>query len=183
MFQDKPVLSGRYTKLRPLAVKDADKLFSALGDLETKRLTGTHQDFSLNDVKAHCASVANARDRWDYVIEVEGELVGDAALTELDTDNSSASFRIAVWSTEHRNRGIGTEATKLLIGFGFQKLKLHRIELEVFAFNPRARKVYENVGFRFEGTRRHALQWEGEWIDATMMAMLSHEFQDVSSNR
>lgn len=61
----------------------------------------------------------------------------------------------------------------VIVQFGFETLGLHRIELEVFAFNPRARHVYETAGFVYEGTRRDALLWEGQWVDAHLMAVLS----------
>ena len=70
----------------------------------------------------------------------------------------------------------GTESASLLIGFGFETLALNRIELEVYAFNPQARRVYEKLGFRLEGTRREALIWDDERVDAHIMSMLRREF-------
>ena len=40
-------------------------------------------------------------------------------------------------------------------------------ELEVYDFNPRARHVYEKAGFVHEGTKRDALQWDGNGLTAT----------------
>ncbi|NJC21624.1 RimJ/RimL family protein N-acetyltransferase [Arthrobacter pigmenti] len=55
----------------------------------------------------------------------------------------------------------------------FDVVGVHRIGLEVYAFNPRAQRVYEKCGFRMEGRRRDALYWDGEWIDAIMMGLLA----------
>ena len=49
---------------------------------------------------------------------------------------------------------------------------LHRITLEVYDLNPRARHVYEKVGFVHEGTGRDALLLDGAWIDVHYMAIL-----------
>lgn len=38
----------------------------------------------------------------------------------------------------------------------FERLGLHRLELDVYSFNPRARRVYEKAGFRREGILRTA---------------------------
>jgi RimJ/RimL family protein N-acetyltransferase len=54
---------------------------------------------------------------------------------------------------------------------------VHRIELQVYAFNPRARHVYEKVGFVHEGTMREALLWDAEWVDAHLMGMLSSDWK------
>lgn len=47
--------------------------------------------------------------------------------------------------------------------------------LEVYAFNPRARRVYERAGFVYEGTKREALLWDGEWTDAIVMSILASD--------
>jgi L-amino acid N-acyltransferase YncA len=69
-------------------------------------------------------------------------------------------------------RGLGTEATRLITDYAFTVVGLHRITLEVYAFNPRARHVYDKVGFVHEGTMRDALRWNGTWVDCHLMAML-----------
>lgn len=50
---------------------------------------------------------------------------------------------------------------------------MHRITLEVYNFNPRARRVHEKVGFVYEGTGREALRFDDEWIDVHFMAILA----------
>ena len=57
-------------------------------------------------------------------------------------------------------------------------LNLHRVELEVYDFNPRAMRCYEKAGFRHEGTRRQALFRDGRYHDTHHMAILYEEFQD-----
>jgi RimJ/RimL family protein N-acetyltransferase len=64
------------------------------------------------------------------------------------------------------------------MGYAFEEVGLHRVELEVFAFNDRARHVYEKVGFVVEGTRRDALCFDGEWVDSHIMAILEQEWTD-----
>lgn len=77
-----------------------------------------------------------------------------------------------------RGRGIGTEATRLIVGHGFEQLGLHRIALELYSHNHRARRVYEKVGFVEEGVRRQTQLRDGEWADETLMAILAHEWAD-----
>jgi RimJ/RimL family protein N-acetyltransferase len=49
--------------------------------------------------------------------------------------------------------------------------------LEVYAFNPRARHVYEKVGFEVEGTMREALRFDNDWVDAHLMAVLARDWR------
>lgn len=174
----KPVLRGGNVVLRPIAPADAGAMFAGLSDREAMRLTGTHASFSRADVDAHCALVAADDDRWDYAIVAEGQMIGEVVLNELDRHNRCANIRIVIWSSQARGRGLGTAAMTLLTRFAFAEIGLHRVELGVYAFNPRAIRCYEKVGFVHEGTRRAALLWEGEWIDQHIMAMLAGEYPD-----
>lgn len=176
----KPVLHGDRIVLRPIVAADADAMFAGLDDEESNRLTGTHETFTRDGVAAHCARVAAADDRWDYAIEVAGQMVGEVVLNEIDETNASASIRIAIWEPEARGNGYGTEAMRLLTGFGFEQVGLHRIELGVYAFNPRAIRAYEKVGYKREGTRREALFRDGKWIDSHTMALLASDWDAMT---
>lgn len=144
-----------------------------VADPETSRLTGTHASFDREQIVRHCATRAEHTDRLDYAVmdRSTGSFLGDLAVNELDRDNRSCGFRIALRS-DVTGRGFGTEAIRLIIEHVFAT-GLHRIELEVYAFNPRARRVYEKVGFIVEGTRRDALRWDCRWVDAEVMSMLA----------
>jgi RimJ/RimL family protein N-acetyltransferase len=172
----KPILRGGRVVLRPLTADDAEAMYASLDDPVSMRLTGTHAKFSFEDVQAHCARIERAEDRWDCGTMVGGDLIGEVVLNNVDWANQCASFRIAIWTAEKRNKGYGTDSTSMLLGFGFETLALNRIELEVYAFNPQARRVYEKLGFRLEGTRREALIWHGERAGAHIMSMLRREF-------
>ena len=61
-------------------------------------------------------------------------------------------------------------------------LRLHRLELEVFSFNPRAQHVYEKAGFRKEGVRRDAVLDNGRYADVILMAILEDEWHIQNGN-
>jgi len=99
-------------------------------------------------------------------------------INEWDFDNHSCSFRIAL-SAGARNRGLGTEATRLIVGYVFDEIddpaQVNRLSLEVFDFNERAAAVYEKVGFVREGVQREALFWDGMFHDAITMSILRRD--------
>ena len=97
-------------------------------------------------------------------------------LNESSKDDESCSFRILI-GPAGQGRGLGSEATRLIVGYGIEELGLHRIELGVFSFNPRARRAYEKAGFVVEGVRREALLWEGERYDDIVMAVLAPDWE------
>jgi RimJ/RimL family protein N-acetyltransferase len=172
-FAIKPTLTGELVELRPVRAEDAPGLLAA--STETLRLTGTGRDFSLDELERWYATRADHDDRLDLSIieRADGSWVGEVVFMDLDTHNLSCSFRIYLGQVSSYGRGLGTEATRLMLAHAFDTVGLHRISLEVFDFNPRARHVYEKVGFVHEGTQRDALCWDGEWVDAHMMAILA----------
>jgi len=160
-----PILTGGRIWLRPLCLADAPAIFAWLDEPTARRLTGTHAQHSLGDVEAHCARIELAEDRYDYAIMLDQDLIGEVVLNAIDWANKSSSLRIAIWDPALRDHGFGTEAIRLLVDFAF----------EVFDFNPRARHVYEKIGFRWEGTRREALFWAGEFVDAHILGLLRND--------
>lgn len=176
-FADKPTIIGDRVILRPVTGDDAEAFFSSLDDEETIRLTGTHASFTFEQIEAWTASRADAPDRLDLsIIDKEsGAWVGELAILDWDKDNHSCGFRIAI-GPEGRNRGLGSEATRLIVDYVFEHLPINRIGLEVFAFNPRAIHVYERAGFTREGVHRAALYWDGEYHDSILMSILRDEW-------
>lgn len=174
----KLILVGSKVILRPITVNDAVNMFTSLSDNESMRLTGTHQSFTFDQVQQHCQRIEKADDRADFAImhKETDEYLGEAVLNDIDWENRLANFRIALANKNLFGQGYGTEATQLIVDFGFRTLNLHRIELEVFDFNPRAQHVYEKVGFVYEGIRRDVLLWEGEYHNAIVMSILEHEY-------
>jgi len=63
-----------------------------------------------------------------------------------------------------------------MLKHGFETLKLHRIELGVYDFNPCAQHVYEKVGFVKEGVCRDVLLWDGKYQSSITMSMLEDEW-------
>ncbi|MFE3254413.1 GNAT family N-acetyltransferase [Nocardia sp. NPDC059091] len=188
-FSIKPTLTGAKVLLRPFIPEDLDAILAALRDPDVRRLTGSVHEESTEPVPEDPAERERLRDwyatretqpdRLDLAIAdiTTGRCVGEAVLNRWDPGNGSCNFRILI-GPDGQGRGLGTEATRLIVGYGFEKLGLHRISLEVYAFNPRARSAYEKAGFRPEGVLRESLRYGDEWIDATVMSILSREWAE-----
>ncbi|MGW5116550.1 GNAT family N-acetyltransferase [Streptomyces noursei] len=169
----KPVLEGGRIRLLPLAERHADAFHAAFQDPETRRLTGTHRDWSRAELGAWIATCAERTDRLDLAIEDRetGAYLGDLALSQIDRDNAHGSFRIALVPGA-TGRGLGPEAIRLLLDHAVDHVGLHRVQLEVFTYNERARRAYEACGFVVEGRLREALYWDGARHDVLLMAAL-----------
>ena len=168
----KPTLHGPRVTLRPLGERDVEDQWRAVQDPEMRRLTGTHRAFTRTDVETWCRTRAGATGRYDWaIVEADtGRWLGECALNDIDEDNRTGSYRIAV--DRRPGEGLGTEATDAVLAFAFGELGLFRVELEVFDFNVRAQKSYAKSGFTVEGVKRGALLWDGVRHDVIMMAAL-----------
>ncbi len=170
----KPTLTGKQVILRPIGPQDVPGLAEAVQDPETGRLTGSHGDYDPVLVEQWYTTRHEHDDRLDLAVVARGTGVcaGEIVLNQLDTPNRSCNLRIMIGPGQV-GRGLGSEAIALLVDHAFDTVGLHRISLEVYDFNPRARHVYDKLGFVAEGVLRDALCWDGEWVDATVMSMLS----------
>jgi RimJ/RimL family protein N-acetyltransferase len=187
-FSAKPMLVGDRVLLRSFVLEeDAAALRSLLQDPEVSRLTGSDHggvglppwdDAAETEMREWYGTRHERSDRLDLAVvdRAVGVCVGEVVLNQWDRGNRSCSFRIAL-TEAGQDRGLGTEALRLIVGYGFEEVGLHRISLGVFAFNPRARRVYEKAGFVVEGVRRDALLYDGAWVDDVVMSILAPEWE------
>jgi RimJ/RimL family protein N-acetyltransferase len=170
-----PTLKTPRTQLVPMGPRFFPQAWRSLQDRDLLKLTGTHASYTEDQVRAHLERVAQSADRADWaIIRIEdGSYLGEVVLNDLDRDNESMNFRIALRGLDVVGQGYGTEAGEAVINFGLGLVGLHRISLGVFDFNERALKSYKKIGFQTEGVRRHALKWDDKWYDEIVMAVLA----------
>jgi RimJ/RimL family protein N-acetyltransferase len=187
LFPEQPTLRGTLCTLRPFTSGDIEAMGPVLADPEVRRLTGSVHSTAEAEAgtqeldertRTWYRTRAHQTDRLDLAVldSHTGRCVGEAVLNEWQPDDDACNFRILL-GPAGRDRGIGSEATRLLIGHAFAATRLHRISLEVFAFNPRARRAYEKAGFVVEGTLRETFTFDGEYIDAVLMSVLRPDWE------
>jgi RimJ/RimL family protein N-acetyltransferase len=102
--------------------------------------------------------------------------IGFIDLDGVDQLNHSAWVGIAIGEPECWSQGYGADAMRVLMRYAFMELNLHRVNLDVFADNPRAIKSYENAGFVQEGTARAMLCRDGRRWDVVYMGILRSDW-------
>ena len=105
-----------------------------------------------------------------FIADVEKEIVG---LVEFHGDlrpqlSHVGSLGISVASS-WRGLGVGSRLISRLLGWA-PAAGIHRVELEVFANNPRAILFYQRRGFEREGRKTGAVEVDGQYIDMITMA-------------
>ncbi len=96
------------------------------------------------------------------------------------------NYRTAeVWFKMHKDfwrKGYTTEALIRVLDFGFNDLKLHRIEAGCAVENIASSKVLEKVGMTREGMKRKKLPIRGEWKDNYFYGILEEDFNKKSDH-
>lgn len=181
-LRDKPTIQGEKVILRPFQSEDVQHMEEILTDPEIIKLTGSSADIDLEFVRQWYATRNEQSDRLDLVIvdRKRNLLVGEVVVNEYDEKNNSMNFRILI-GPQGRNKGLGTEATQLLMEYLFNYTDLDQITLSVYAFNPRARHVYEKVGFIVESIDKNDLEYEGEWIDSINMVLTKERWLELNN--
>jgi RimJ/RimL family protein N-acetyltransferase len=110
----------------------------------------------------------------------DDRLVGACGLHHLDARSHHAELGMVIGDPADWGRGLGSEAARLLIGYGFDSVNLHRIWLEVYEDNTAARKIYEKLGFRVEGTMREHGFRDGRWWNLFYMGLLADEYRGLA---
>ncbi|HBD64687.1 MAG TPA: N-acetyltransferase [Clostridiales bacterium] len=149
-------------------------------DLEVDRLTGTSEIFDRDKIVNYYNRIVNDPNRYDFmIIDSLGNFIGESVINNIDWELRSANFRIVIFDSKNCSKGIGTWAVELTRDFAFEKLKLHRLELEVFSFNVRAKKVYTKAGFKVEGIKKDAILDGDCYADDIIMAILEDEWKKI----
>lgn len=120
-------------------------------------------------------AAAGADTGFSVVVKDTGDLIGHTTLSGASLPARSAEFAIMI-GPDHVGRGYGTEAAELMVSYGFRELGLNRIGLSVWAYNTRAIRSYEKVGFQREGLRREAVFHNGTFHDEVLMSILARDY-------
>ncbi|WLV25447.1 GNAT family protein [Aciduricibacillus chroicocephali] len=168
----KPRIEGEKVVLRPFKEEDLSFLEECLKDPEVLKLTGSGADFDQESIAEWYSTRNEQTDRLDLAIEdrSQGVPVGEAVVNLYDENKHSMNFRILI-GPRGRDRGLGTEAMHLIIDYIFNKTSLNELTLSVFEFNPRAKHVYEKLGFVVYSVDENDLEFEGGWINSINMKL------------
>lgn len=109
--------------------------------------------------------------------------IGNIGLHDIDPDSRTADFGIVIGEVDAWGQGYGTEATRLIIQYGFDVIGLHNIQLLCYANNPAGLRAYEKAGFRHVGSRRQARRVGREWVDEHIMDILSTDVEPAGLHR
>jgi len=97
--------------------------------------------------------------------------IGNIKLEPINFSLYNATLGLLVGDKNYWGMGIGTEATKLLVNYAFQKLNLKEVNLAVISENIAALKVHEKVGFKVDRIERKSIRHGKKLFDTVWMSI------------
>lgn len=114
--------------------------------------------------------------RWAIIEKNSEKCIGQTAFFLVDSKNHFAEIEYCIGS-EFQRRGYATEATKAIIGYGFEKINLHKIQICTKTINEPSKRVIEKCGFTYEGTLRDYFYMNGDYVGRLYYSMQRNEFE------
>jgi len=175
-----PFIVGSRIYLRPLEREDLnEKYLSWLNDPEVNRyLESGIFPYTGGKLEKFYEQVTESSNQAILaIIDKETEQhVGNVKLGPINWFHRKATFGMLIGEREFWGKGIGTEATRLMVEYGFYRLNLNRIDLGVYAEHEAAIHTYDKVGFQVEGRLRESSFHEGQYKDGLWMSLLRSEY-------
>jgi len=172
------VLAGSNIELKPITLNEVNgNYLSWLLDEEVMQGLAT-TGYTLESLEKYVAGRINNSTIAFFAIWAKdtGVHIGNIKLEVQDVKAGVADLGLLIGNKHYWGKGVGNEACKLCIQYGFEQMKLRKIYLAVYENNPNAKKLYEKIGFKLEGTLRKHILVNGSYYDKYLMGLFKEEF-------
>jgi ribosomal-protein-alanine N-acetyltransferase len=179
-FTHFPIIETKRLQLREMSPEDVTALLKHFGNPEVVKFIGMQPIKTIeqaNEWLSWMGGFFAARDglRWGVVRQDDGTFIGSAGLHNWNREANYAEVGFDV-ASPYWNQGYATEVAHALVQFGWQFMKLNRIEADVVQGNIASMRVLEKLSFRKEGTLRQRLLKGGKYYDVNLYGLLRNDY-------
>ena len=162
----------------------AEELFAIVernrGRLE-KWLPWVHSTTSVQDIRDFirtCHSAYERKDAADAIILLNYRIVGACGLRV--AEKSSGVAELGYWlDQEHIGKGIITDCCRTFLRYGFETMRLNRIQILCAPENLRSRAIAKRLRMAYEGCMRKAHKVGNKMFDLEIWSMLKEEWEQL----
>jgi RimJ/RimL family protein N-acetyltransferase len=171
------MLAGKVTVLRPLRAADRVVSVRWRNDPDIRdNILGYRFPITEAMEADWVDAVLKDQSRTRIVLAIEDKTdsacVGFVYLNNIDWFARNAEFGILIGERNRHGKGLAKEALRLVAGYAFETLNLHKLYLRVVAFNKRASALYRAFGFVKEGVQRQQAFLRGRYHDIVLMGLI-----------
>lgn len=117
---------------------------------------------------------------FTIIKEETGIPIGEIRLSYINFIDGNAEIGILLNQVE-RKKGYASEALNLILDFGFNRLRLQRIEAEYLETNIDSAKLFRKAGFVIEGIKRSSKYFDGWYYNSIIASILKSDYKGKSS--
>lgn len=111
------------------------------------------------------------------VLKETNESIGECGFHTWDFKHNRAEAFYTLRKDEFKRKGYTTEAFSEVLNFGFNELKIHRVEALVADSNTASIQLLSHFNFKKEGTMREDYIVDGENVDSDCYSLLKWEWE------
>lgn len=180
-------ITGTQVYLRPLGREDLNGRYCAwLNDPEVMCYmeTGIFPS-TAEDLERFFREVTGTRNQVIMAVadKKTHQHIGNVKLGPIDWVHRRTTFGILIGEKKFWGKGVGAEATRLIVEYAFERLNLNRVDLGVYAEHESAVRCYERVGFKIEGRMRQDFFHQGKYKDRLWMGLLRSEYKPAEARK
>jgi RimJ/RimL family protein N-acetyltransferase len=173
--------TGNLVRLREYRKEDLPMVVQFMNDREIRRnlAPGITFPLTMNDeMKWFENNSGMSTSHYGFAIETldDAKYIGGCGVHNIDWKNRHADVGIFIGDRTFLGKGYGTDAMKILTAFVFEEMNMHKIRLEVYAFNERAIRCYEKCGYSEEARFREELFRDGAYHDIVRMVLFRRDW-------
>jgi RimJ/RimL family protein N-acetyltransferase len=184
-WSERPVLTGRYVRLEPLAMEHAAGLFEAGKDPGIWTWLSEDQPADVDGMRVIVERALAACERgerlpWVQLDAVTGEVAGTTSFYDIDPGNRGLAIGYTWIGARWHRTGVNTESKLMLLERAFGELGAIRVAWHTHSRNERSRRAIQRLGARFEGIHRnHKIRQDGSLRDTAVFSMIDTEWPEA----
>ena len=181
IFENMPTLRTSRLILRPMRTSDSYDMYeyACREDVTEFLLWSPHPSVGFTREYLACIEARYARGEffdWAITLADSGKMIGTVGFTKIYPSNNSAEIGY-VLNPEYHKMGIGYEAAKRIVDFGFDAMELHRIEARFMRGNTASKRLMEKLGMSLEGYSRDSMLVKGQYRTIGTCSILRDEWE------
>lgn len=181
-----PILETTRLVLRQLTVDDSENWFKNLSDDGVAVLIGMEPLENVEDSKSIIISFIDRYEKkngmaWAIILKEDESFIGTCSYEKIDSHNLSGEIGYDLLK-KYWGHGFMAEALSAIIDYGFESLRLNRIEAHTTAINLASRNLLRRLGFFEEGIFRESSFFRGEFRDDCQYSLLRREWNRPQKN-
>jgi len=176
-----PELETKRLTLKKIESKHAKELITFWGDENVTKYTDFESFTSLSNIEDVIQWMGSKFSelsgiRWGIFLKKKSKLIGTCGFNSWIINKSNKGEIGYDLHPKYWNQGIMSESLKEILKYGFNEMKLHRIEAFIDPNNITSQKLLEKLKFTKEGCLRDNNYWKGKFQTVLIYSLLQNDY-------